>query len=85
MAFLDDIFLLFMMSKKEHDFVHIHAFADGDPNIVRHLDFRDRLNAALDLRNQYAQLKQNLIDKGVSRQAYPEAKNDFINKVLESK
>ena len=44
-------------SRRTH---HIHVFAEGSPEIARHLEFRDYLNAHPDVAQEYSRLKESL-------------------------
>lgn len=64
---------------------HIHAFIINDPNIIRHLAFRDYLNNNSELAEEYEKLKVTLQSKfATSPQEYSIGKNDLIQS-LESK
>ena len=61
---------------------HIHAFAQGDFNVTRHVAFRDYLRANPDVAREYGELKkrvalecQNDIDR------YCDGKDAYINRV----
>lgn len=61
---------------------HLHAFAAGAPEILRHLDFRDYLRAFPMEAAAYAALKQELVERcGSDMTAYSEGKTEFIRAV----
>ena len=64
------------------DYAHIHAFPHGHPDIAQQLIFRDRLRGSKDLTQQYSDLKQSLLQSGISRKDYPAAKTDFIMSIF---
>ena len=64
------------------DFVHIHALARRHPNIDELLTFRDCIRNSKSLTEQYASLKKNLFESGISRKEYPGAKTEFVKSVL---
>ena len=58
----------------------IHAFQTGDPNLFRHLAFRDYLSEHPDVRKEYGDLKIEVAsqcDDDIDR--YCDGKDDFIN------
>ncbi len=58
---------------------HLHAFITGDPNVHRHLAFRNYLKSHPEIRVQYAQLKkQTAQDVNGDVVGYREGKNDFV-------
>jgi GrpB-like predicted nucleotidyltransferase (UPF0157 family) len=59
---------------------HAHAFTAGDPNLTRHLAFRDYLIANPEVTQEYAALKKRLASayKDDSR-LYQAGKEDFIS------
>lgn len=58
---------------------HIHAFKTGDPNLVRHLAFRDYLIAHPKVAEQYGQLKFNIANTGDNNiDNYCDLKDPFI-------
>lgn len=58
---------------------HLHAFITGDPNVHRHLAFRNYLKSHPEIREQYAQLKkQTAQDVNGDVVGYREGKNDFV-------
>lgn len=69
----------------EEAFIHLHILEKNSLEFKNHLFFRDRLNSSEQLRSQYQQLKQNLLAASLSREAYTEAKAEFIQKVLTNK
>lgn len=58
---------------------HVHAFRLGDPNIARHLAFRDYLLAHPRVAFEYGQLKLSLAAQFRDHPAgYQAAKSDFV-------
>jgi GrpB-like predicted nucleotidyltransferase (UPF0157 family) len=71
-------------SKKEadHHLFHMHAYADGHPDIDRHLNFRDYLIAHPIVALDYQTLKQNLAEQFRDVPvAYTAGKANFILEV----
>src|SRR5581483_3856942 len=61
---------------------HIHLYVKGNPEIARHLMFRDYLRAHPDARQAYAELKYALAEEFRNdRPAYTEAKTDFVRSI----
>ncbi len=61
---------------------HIHLYVRGNPELERHLLFRDYLRAHPETAQQYADLKFALAEKFRNdRPAYTEAKTEFIRGV----
>ena len=48
----------------EHRTHHLHAFQSGDPNLTRHLAFRDYLIAHPDIADAYGTLKKEISQSG---------------------
>jgi GrpB-like predicted nucleotidyltransferase (UPF0157 family) len=62
---------------------HLHLVPTGSPRYRAELAFRDSLRAHLDLATEYSELKQRLAaEYRDDREAYTEAKRDFIARVL---
>ena len=62
---------------------HLHLVIYGSEAWQRHLQFRDALRAETNLARQYQKLKYELADKySGDREAYTEAKADFIANVI---
>lgn len=63
---------------------HVHVFAKGNPNIDRHLAFRDFLNQNPNVAQKYSELKRNLAATHPhSSRHYTEAKSDFVKMIDE--
>lgn len=61
---------------------HLHLYAQNNPEIERHLNFRDYLRAHPDTAQQYAELKYALAEKFRNdRPGYTEAKTEFIRDI----
>ncbi len=61
---------------------HVHMFADGHPEIGRHLRFRDYLIAHPDELRAYEALKRELAARFVDDVgAYADAKDDFCHRI----
>jgi len=59
--------------------VHIHAYQIGNPEITRHLAFRDYLRAHPDVANQYASIKLALVAKFPDNpRNYQTAKDTYV-------
>jgi GrpB-like predicted nucleotidyltransferase (UPF0157 family) len=62
---------------------HVHVFQEGDPNVVRHLAFRDYLRAHPDEARRYGELKAELAARFPRDiEAYMDGKDAFV-KALE--
>ena len=58
---------------------HVHAFKSGDPNLKRHLAFRDYLRAHPNIAQAYGRLKLEIANKGKDDMiSYSDAKDPFI-------
>lgn len=63
----------------DHRTHQIHAFATGDPNIRRHLAFRDYLKAHQPIAQEYGQLKWDLAQRcNHDIEKYCDGKDPFI-------
>ena len=63
----------------------IHAFADGSPEIARHLAFRDYLRARPDAVREYVTLKRRLASEHPADvEAYTDGKTAFIQAIEEA-
>jgi GrpB-like predicted nucleotidyltransferase (UPF0157 family) len=61
---------------------HVHAYEPDNPEVVRHLDFRDYLIAHPEAAAQYAQLKQELAEQfRYEREQYTNSKTPFIKDI----
>lgn len=67
----------------EHRRAHLHLLRAGHPRWAEQLAFRDALRANATLVGRYAEIKRSLADQhGADREAYTEAKTEFIREVL---
>ena len=58
---------------------HLHAFRSGDPEGVRHIAFRDYMNAHPDCASAYGELKLTLAARHANdAEAYMDGKNAFV-------
>ena len=62
---------------------HVHAFATGDEQIVRHLRFRDFMIAHPEWAKRYAKLKQQVAAANDEIEGYMEGKDAFIKRADE--
>lgn len=59
--------------------VHVHAYGESNPEIERHLAFRDYLIAHAEKASQYAKLKMELAQRYPhDSEAYQDGKHDWI-------
>jgi GrpB-like predicted nucleotidyltransferase (UPF0157 family) len=71
-----------MFRTAERD-VHIHVWADSDPEVERYLRFRDRLRASSEDRAVYEQLKRELAQRDwPDMNHYADAKGGLIREIL---
>jgi GrpB-like predicted nucleotidyltransferase (UPF0157 family) len=64
---------------------HIHIFDRSSEHIQNHLDFRDYLNAEIEVAKEYENLKVTLKEKFEnSPELYSAGKNEFITTVLKN-
>jgi GrpB-like predicted nucleotidyltransferase (UPF0157 family) len=62
---------------------NVHAFAADNPEVERHLLFRDYLRAHADERAAYERLKRALAQKFIhDRRAYAEVKTPFCDRIV---
>jgi GrpB-like predicted nucleotidyltransferase (UPF0157 family) len=60
---------------------HIHVYQSGNPQIERHLVFRDYLRARPDEAARYTRFKEELADKYESTKDYSPAKKAFVSEM----
>ncbi len=61
---------------------HVHVFESGNPEIARHLDFRDYLRAHPTDAQAYSRLKESLAEKFPhDSERYTNGKSDFIHEI----
>ncbi len=71
-----------MFRTPERD-VHVHVWDVRDPEVDRHLAFRDRLRASPEDRERYEQLKRTLAQRDWSdMNRYAEAKSSLVAEIL---
>lgn len=74
----------FIHGTEEKRSYHLHVFEKGNPEIVRHLAFRDYMMAHCEEVETYATLKKELTEKYTYDGAlYTEGKNEFVRNVDE--
>jgi len=63
--------------------VHVHLWREADPEVERHLRFRDRLRCSPEDRLQYEKLKRELAARNWSHmQEYADAKGALIEAII---
>ena len=63
--------------------VHVHIWADADPEVDRYLAFRDRLRRSPEDRAAYVQLKRDLASREWSdMNEYAEAKTELVDAII---
>jgi len=61
---------------------HVHAFQSGNPQVARHIDFRDYMRAHPDDAQAYSRLKETLAEKFPNDvESYTGGKSDFIHEI----
>ncbi len=71
--------------KEEFGFFHLHFFQNKNPIIEAHLRFRDLLKTHQNFKQQYEDLKKDLVfTQKLNRSHYTAAKSELIQKILES-
>lgn len=74
----------FIHGTEEKRLYHLHVFEKGNPEIVRHLAFRDYMMAHCEEAEAYATLKKELVEKYTyDGTLYTEGKNEFVRNVDE--
>lgn len=74
----------FIKVENEKRVAHLHAMLKGEPRWEQQLTFRNRLNRNTSLKEEYAALKKDLAKQySNDREAYTQAKTEFIQKVLD--
>jgi GrpB-like predicted nucleotidyltransferase (UPF0157 family) len=74
----------FVKVKKDKRECHLHLMLEDEDRWEKQLKFRDKLREQSNLAKQYAELKRKLAEENKDdREAYTEAKTDFIKYVLE--
>ncbi|MGU3458354.1 GrpB family protein [Bacillus sp. D48C] len=74
----------FIHGTEEKRLYHLHVFEKGNPEIVRHLAFRDYMMAHCEEAEAYATLKKELAEKYTyDGTLYTEGENEFVRNVDE--
>ncbi|CAH2466187.1 GrpB family protein [Bacillus mycoides] len=74
----------FIHGTEEKRSYHLHVFEKGNPEITRHLSFRDYMMAHCEEAEAYATLKKELAEKYTyDGTMYTEGKNEFVRNVDE--
>ena len=80
-----DYRLWFLRPRPEARTHHLHLIEDGHPHALALLAFRDALRADAALRGRYAAVKDQLVRRHPdNRNAYSNAKSDFVARALRS-
>jgi GrpB-like predicted nucleotidyltransferase (UPF0157 family) len=67
----------------QHRYAHLHVIAAGHPRWAEQITFRDALRRDDELAGRYADLKRRLAaEHAADREAYTEAKGDFVRDAL---
>ncbi|EKO3844390.1 GrpB family protein [Vibrio sp. MMH1-50] len=75
-------FFTYYNDNERFDYIHVHAYKQGDSKLRKHIQFRDAHIQNQELLIEYNSLKQGLVASGVSRQDYPAAKAAYIQRIL---
>lgn len=71
-----------MFRTPERD-VHVHVWAERDPEVERHLRFRNRLRTSAEDRRAYERLKRELAERDwADMNDYADAKRELIEAIL---
>jgi GrpB-like predicted nucleotidyltransferase (UPF0157 family) len=71
-----------MFRTPERD-VHVHLWANGDPEVERYIVFRDRLRSSTKDREAYEQLKRELVEQDwEDMNHYADAKSALIDEIV---
>ncbi|MCI0768443.1 GrpB family protein [Bacillus sp. TL12] len=74
----------FIHGTEEKRSYHLHVFEVGNPEITRHLAFRDYMMAHCEEAEAYAALKKDLAEKFICNgERYTEGKTDFVRNIDE--
>ncbi|WJE51564.1 GrpB family protein [Bacillus cereus] len=74
----------FIHGTEEKRSYHLHVFETGNPEIIRHLAFRDYMMAHCEEAEAYAMLKRELAEKFTyDGDQYTEGKTDFVRNIDE--
>ena len=74
----------FIKGTQTHRTHHIHVYEAGSPEIARHVEFRDYLNAHPEEAQEYSRLKEALANAYRHNiEAYMAGKDEFIKEVQE--
>ncbi|MDM5189807.1 GrpB family protein [Bacillus sp. DX4.1] len=74
----------FIHGTEEKRSYHLHVFATGNPEIVRHLAFRDYMMAHCEEVEAYATLKRELAERFTyDAEQYVEGKDEFVRNIDE--
>lgn len=68
-------------SRRSEPAFHVHAFLESHPDVRRMLLFRDYLRAHPDAASDYEALKLRLASEVLDREAYTEAKAEFVRRI----
>lgn len=72
----------FRKRKGEEDTHHVHTFQEGNPEVQRHVLFRDYLRAHADEAQAYTRLKERLAEQFQHDiDVYTEGKSGFIQRI----
>ncbi|BBH20418.1 hypothetical protein Back11_17630 [Paenibacillus baekrokdamisoli] len=75
----------FVKVKNDRRECHLHLMLEDEEHWEKQIKFRDKLREKSNLAKQYAELKRKLAEENrEDREAYTEAKTDFIKSILES-
>ncbi|WP_314589946.1 GrpB family protein [Paenibacillus terrigena] len=75
----------FVKVKHDRRECHLHLMLEDEERWEKQIKFRDKLRQQPNLAKQYTELKRKLVEENKDdREAYTDAKTDFIKNVLES-
>ena len=78
-------FYAFYDTAKEIDYIHLHTYVEGHPDIDKLIKFRDRLRSDPEARDEYGKQKIKMHESGTQRKDYTKSKKQFVDDIVSTK